>query len=159
MGMKFVPLVCVVMLAAVVAPATAQNRRQPIDPQQLPITQPTLPQAFERIDGSQRYWQDESIAGDASFVFGAPTYRNNDIIHRARRINYLSTDAWYQQSNQPPIRTRDLDSPFCTSMYGTPFPCNLMVESPLPPPQQPLLTPTPPPPPTVMPAPPVRALY
>lgn len=157
MGMKCVPLVCVAMLAAVVAPATAQSRRQPINPQQFPVTQPTLPQAFERIDGSQGYWQDDSIAGDAAFTFGAPPYRDDDIIHRARRINYVSTDAWYQQSNQPPVRTRNLDSPFCTSMYGTPFPCNLMVESPLPPPQQPLFAP--PPPPAVMPAPPVRALY
>ncbi|WP_409852772.1 hypothetical protein, partial [Thermosynechococcus sp.] len=93
--MKLVPLVCIAMLAAVVAPATAQSRRQPVNPQQFPVNQPTLPQAFERIDGSQGYWQDESIAGDAAFTFGAPTYRDNDIIHRARRINYVSTDAWY----------------------------------------------------------------
>ncbi|BAC08350.1 hypothetical protein [Thermosynechococcus vestitus] len=157
MGIKFVPLVCVAMLAAVVAPATAQNRRQPIDPQQFPVTQPTLPQALERIDDSQRYWEDESIAGDAAFAFGAPSYRDNDITKRARRINYLSEDAWYQQSNQPPVRTRDLDSPFCTSMYGTPFPCNLRVESPLPPSQPPFFAP--PPRPAAMPAPPVRALY
>ncbi|HIK36362.1 MAG TPA: hypothetical protein IGQ15_11880, partial [Thermosynechococcus sp. M98_K2018_005] len=137
MGMKFVPLVCVAMLAAVAAPATAQSRRQSINPQQLPVTQPTLPEAFERIDGSLGYWRDESIAGDAAFTFGLPTYRDDDIVNRAQRINYVSTDAWYQQSNQPPVRTRDLDSPFCASMYGTPFPCNLMVESPLPPPQQP----------------------
>jgi len=154
MRMRFAPLVAVVMLAAVVAPATAQSRRQPVNPQMYPVTRPTLPQAFEQIDGTQNYWVDESIAGDAMFVFGTPTYRDNDIINRGRRIHYVSNDAWYQQSNVPAIRTRDLDSPFCTSMYGTPYPCNLAVETPLPPPQPIFFAPPPP-----MPAPPVRALY
>ncbi|BCX12070.1 MAG: hypothetical protein KatS3mg067_1008 [Thermosynechococcus sp.] len=157
MGMKLVPLVCVAMVAAVVAPATAQSRRQTVDLNQLPISQPTLPEAIDRISGTQGYWRDDSIAGDAAFTFGAPTYRDNDISNRAQQINYFSTDAWYQQSNHPPIRTRDLDSPFCTSMYGTPFPCNLMVESSLPPSQPPLFAP--PPRPAAMPAPPVRARY
>jgi|GEM_PF-3843832 len=156
MGMKLAPLVGVAMLVAVITPATAQSRRQPVNPQMYPVSRPSIPQAFERIDGTQNYWVDESIAGDTMFVFGVPTYRDNDIVNRVRRINYVSNDAWYQQANTPVIRTRDLDNPFCTSMYGTPYPCNLAVETPLPPPQPTFFAPPPP----VMPAPPpVPALY
>lgn len=132
MGMRFAPLVGMVMLAALTAPATAQSPRQPIDPQMSPVTGPSLPQALERIESTLNYWVDDSVAGDTLFVFGAPPYRDDALVRAGRRVHYVTRDMWYQQSQGPVIRTRDLERPFCTSMYGTSYPCNLAVETPLP---------------------------
>lgn len=133
--------------------ADAQRRRNRDD---IPLSYPSIPEAFVRIDGERNFYGDASMIGDSFFLLGLPSFKDNELVGIGRRVNILYRDMLQQQGGTEVLRTRDLDTPFCTSLYGNTAPCNFVVENPIPPPTPTYFFPEPAP---LPPAPPVRALY
>lgn len=155
MRVRLGPLACAVTLGwLMLTPAASAQRRRNLD--NAPLDIPTIPEAFTRIDGERGFYRYESILGDAIFLFGLPSYQDKDLAEVGRRVNILYRDMIQQQGGSDVLRTRDLDTPYCTSLYGNTPPCNFVVDNPIPPPTPTYFFPEPAP---LPPAPPVPALY
>jgi hypothetical protein len=123
-----------------------------VDPDSLPLNNPTIPQEVDKITDLNRYWVDDSLGGQAKFLFGVPSYDDVRVTRSAKKIEKFYKDTLQQQSDSPIVRTRDLESPFCESLQGTPA-CSVAAQAPAPPPAPQPFIPAPPPPA------PVPALY
>ena len=74
-----------------------------------------------RIDD---FFKDVSIGGDAKFSFGT-SYADDEIAKAARQTEALYRDLLEQQNNDNPVvRTRDLPTPFSTSIRTLQSPAN-----------------------------------
>jgi len=77
---------------------------------------PTIPQAIDRAVTLDDYFQDQSIWGDTRFIFGLD-YEEADINRAAQRLEALYRDLQQQQADDSPIiRTRDLATPYTTTL-------------------------------------------
>ncbi|NCJ07183.1 hypothetical protein GS597_11840 [Synechococcales cyanobacterium C] len=82
-----------------------------------PLNAPTLPQVVDQKAELDKFWPESSFTGDASFMFGIQ-YDDIKIRNATKRLSVFSRDVLRQQGeDQPIIRTRDLVSPFSTSVY------------------------------------------
>lgn len=80
------------------------------------LSQPTIPQAADRITKLDRFFFDQSTAGDALFTFGI-NYGEVRAASVAKRLERFYADLLTQQEEDSPIiRTRDLVNPFDTSV-------------------------------------------
>uniref|UniRef100_B8HTT3 Uncharacterized protein n=1 Tax=Cyanothece sp. (strain PCC 7425 / ATCC 29141) TaxID=395961 RepID=B8HTT3_CYAP4 len=127
----------------------------------LPLNQPSVSAALDRISELNTNWFEDTISGDTEFIFGFsrhgwPPYKDLQLSETGQRIQNFYEDYLAQQSSSVTIRTRDLASPFCTSLLGLVPPCNVAVQAPAPQPA-PVIPPMAPPLPPQ--APPVPALY
>ncbi len=133
-----------------ISEAMAKPRR--VDPDSLPLKSVSYPQQVDSVSDFNRYWVDDSLGGSAMFLFGAPDYNDVRVTRSGQRIERFYQDVLRQQGDSPIVRTRDLESPFCESLQGTPA-CSVAVQAPPPAPAPPPFIPAPPPPA------PVPALY
>ncbi len=137
MGVKLTTTLAVAALAWSGAATIAQAQSRDVNPSNFPVDQPTYIQAFQRIDGEAEFWSDiaavEGMFGDAIFMFGAPTYKDNDLFWVGKRVNVVYRDILSRQAGGTIIRTQDLDSPFCESFAQIPV-CQMAAQPPLPPP-------------------------
>jgi len=77
---------------------------------------PTIPQTIDRAVTLDDYFQDQSILGDTRFIFGLD-YEEADINRAAQRLEALYRDLQQQQADDSPIiRTRDLMTPYTTTL-------------------------------------------
>lgn len=80
------------------------------------LSQPTIPQAADRITKLDQFFFDRSIAGDALFTFGI-NYGEVRAARVGRKLEQFYADLLTQQAEDSPIiRTRDLANPFNTSV-------------------------------------------
>ena len=81
------------------------------------LSAPTIPAAADQKAELDKFWPESSIVGDAAFMFGIQ-YDDIKIRNSAQRLSTFYRDLLRQQSeDQPIIRTRDLESPFSSSLY------------------------------------------
>ncbi|MBW4553000.1 MAG: hypothetical protein KME35_18100 [Aphanocapsa sp. GSE-SYN-MK-11-07L] len=152
MGIKVKAAICAgVMLACFSGISEAMANPRRVDPDSLPLKSVSFPQQIDSVSDFNRYWVDDTIGGGAMFIFGAPTFNDIRLTRAGQRIERFYQDVLRQQGDSPIVRTRDLESPFCESLQGTPA-CSVVVQAPPPPAPQPFI-PAPPPPA------PVPALY
>jgi hypothetical protein len=145
-GRILISLLAVGGVVSAFAPAAIAIPRRITVSDELPLNRPTVPEALEEIDGTNRYYFDDTLGGNAVFTFGVPSYKDRDITKITSRVEEFYRDQLRQQTQvSPEVRTRDLANPFCTSLLGTTPSCNLAAE-PLPPAPAPVLPPAPPPP-------------
>lgn len=98
--------------------SAAQAQEVRVDQTQLGA--PTIPQAIDQAIALEDYFQDQSLGGDARFLFGLD-YGEAAINRSARRLEALYRDLQQQQANDSPIlRTRDLTTPYTTSLLSEP---------------------------------------
>ncbi len=143
----------VVILASSSSISGAMANPKKVDPDSLPLHNPTIPQEVDNITDLNRYWVDDSLGGQAKFLFGVPSYDDVRVTRSAKKLEKFYNEVVRQQTDSPIVRTRDLESPFCESLQGTPV-CSVAAQAPAPAPvPQPYIPPAPPP------APPVPALY
>jgi hypothetical protein len=113
--------------ATLTLPATAQPAQNTVD-NSGPLSQPSIPQAFDKATGQDLYWKELGIVDDAKWVFGL-VYGEKRIQDRAQRFETLYTDVAKQQNEDHAIiRTQDLSNPFGSSlleMYAQPSGSNI----------------------------------
>ena len=104
----------VLLTALVAAPLKAQE------------TQP-LNRTFDRAlnNSSGNFFDQVTISGQANMIFGWRTwpmgsYPENQITQDAQTVEILTRDVIKQQVNSPGVRTRDLPSPYSTSVKENP---------------------------------------
>lgn len=84
----------------------------------------SIPEAVDYNSRLFNYHQDDSILGDAKFFSGL-TFSDNEIRKSSRQIEALYRDLVFQQDNDNPvIKTKDLPSPFTTSIFSLQSPAN-----------------------------------
>lgn len=77
---------------------------------------PTIPEAIEQAVSQDTYFRDQSLAGDARFLFGLD-YNEAKLNQDAQRLEALYQDLQRQQAQDSPIiRTRDLANPYTASL-------------------------------------------
>ncbi len=137
MGVRLTTFLTAAALAWSGAASMAQAQSRNFNPAALPVTQPNYIQTFQRIDGEADFWTDvaavEGMLGDAKFMFGVPTYKDNDLFWVGKRVNVVYRDILMRQPGGEIVRTPDLDSPFCESYLQIPV-CQMAAQPPLPPP-------------------------
>ncbi len=80
---------------------------------------PTIPQAIEQAVSQGTYFRDQSLEGDARFLFGID-YNEAKLNQDAQRLEALYRDLQQQQAQDSPIiRTRDLANPYTASLLET----------------------------------------
>jgi hypothetical protein len=144
----------IVILASTSGISGAMASPKKVDPDSLPLSSPSIPKQVDKITDLNRYWVDDSLGGQAKFLFGVPTYDDVRATRSAKNLEKFYTETLRQQSDSPIVRTRDLESPFCESLQGTPA-CSVAAQAPAPAPAPQPFIPEPLPP---APA-PVPALY
>ena len=88
----------------------------------------TIPEVFERgyFHGLGKTWQQYNLGGQLNFMFGwsafpQGSFPENQIMRQARILETLFRDQFQQQVESDPIlRSRDLSSPFNTSIQQNP---------------------------------------
>lgn len=136
MGVRLTTVLATALLAWSGSAVVAQAQSRNFNPAEFPINQPTVLEAATRIDGETTYWDDvATLEGDAIFLFGAPTYKDNDLFWAGKRINAFYRDLLRQQGSRSIARTPDLETPFCETMAGQMPPCQVSVQPPMTPPQ------------------------
>ena len=84
----------------------------------------SIPAAVDYNTRLNDYYRDDSLLGDAKFFSGF-TYGDNAIRKASRQAEALYRDLVNQQDDDNPIvRTRDLPSPFTTSVFTLQSPAN-----------------------------------
>ncbi|NJN23886.1 MAG: hypothetical protein HC810_05170 [Acaryochloridaceae cyanobacterium RL_2_7] len=84
----------------------------------------TIPDVVDHNSRLNDYYRDDSILGDAKFVFGAK-FADHSIRKSAKQVEALYLDLLKQQDQDYPIvRTRDLPTPFTTSIFSLQSPAN-----------------------------------
>lgn len=82
-----------------------------------PLHQSSFPEAVDRNTDLNSFWDEASTGGDAKFLFGLQ-YKDNQLTKDARRIQVMYQDMLEQQdADHPIVRTRDMPSPYNTSLY------------------------------------------
>ncbi len=85
-----------------------------------PLNQPEIPEVVDVLGRSNTFWFEQTGGGDALWLFGFELenfYRENVLARVGRRVEALYNDLLQQQSqNDPLIRTRDLETPYNTSL-------------------------------------------
>lgn len=154
-GVKTRTVLGAMVILTAISTASAANAGKRVNPDDLPLSGSSIPAAMLDTAGFWRYYLDASLGGQAIFVFGAPNYNDTRLNRAGERIEKFYNDVLRQQSYDSPIvRTRDLESPYCSSLLGTATACDLAVQPP-PVPQPPIIPPAPMLPPPA----PVPALY
>ncbi|MGB7414212.1 MAG: hypothetical protein WA902_08385 [Thermosynechococcaceae cyanobacterium] len=81
------------------------------------LHQSSFPEAVDRNTNLNSFWSEASIGGDAKFLFGLQ-YKDIQLDKDARRIQAMYQDMLKQQDDDhPTVRTRDMPSPYNTSLY------------------------------------------
>ena len=112
------PLLGLVAAASLTLPALAQTPGEKAEP----LSQPSVPEAVEKVTGQELFWQDRGILADAKWLFGFD-YGDLRLQKQGQRFETLYTDVLKQQSeNHAIIRTQDLVNPFGTSLLELPTP-------------------------------------
>lgn len=89
---------------------------------------PTIPEAIEQAVSQDTYFRDQSLAGDARFLFGLD-YNEAKLNQDAQRLEALYQDLQRQQAQDSPIiRTRDLANPYTASLLDTQEGRELIIE-------------------------------
>lgn len=103
-----------VFMATGILASRAQAQEVAEPPARLGI--PTIPQVIDRAVTLDDYFKDQSILGDTRFIFGLD-YEEADINRAAQRLEALYRDLQQQQADDSPIiRTRDLATPYTTTL-------------------------------------------
>ena len=90
----------------------------------------TIPEAVDYNARMNRYFDDDSTIEDAKFFTGL-TFGEKSIRRSGRQIEAVYQDLLKQQDDDHPIvRTRDLPSPFTTSVFTLQSPTNFSEISP-----------------------------
>lgn len=85
----------------------------------------SIPEVVDYNTRINNYFQDDSLLGDVKFFSGA-SYGDNSIRKAVRQTEALYRDLVFQQDNDHPVvRTKDLPSPFTTSIFSLQSPANL----------------------------------
>jgi hypothetical protein len=112
------PLLGLVAVASLTLPAVAQTPGEKAEP----LSQPSVPEAVEKVTGQEQFWQDRGILANAKWLFGFD-YGEIKLNRQAQRFEMLYTDLLKQQSeNQAIIRTQDIVNPFGSSLLESPTP-------------------------------------
>lgn len=113
--------------ATLTLPAVAQPAQTTID-NSGPLSQPSIPEAVDKVTGQDLYWKELGIEDDAKWIFGL-VHGEKRIQKRGQRFEVLYTDVLRQQNEDHAItRTQDLSNPFGTSlqeMYAQPNSSNV----------------------------------
>ena len=84
----------------------------------------SIPNVVDYNSRLNDYYKDDSILGDAKFIFGG-SFADHSIRKAARQTEALYLDLLDQQDRDHPIvRTRDLPNPFSTSIFSLQSPAN-----------------------------------
>ena len=84
----------------------------------------SIPAAVDYNSRLSNYYRDDSLLGDAKF-FSGYTFGDNAIRKATRQTEALYRDLLQQQDDDyPVVRTRDLPSPFTTSIFTLQSPAN-----------------------------------
>ena len=84
----------------------------------------SIPDTVDHNSRINDYYRDDSMLGDAKFIFGAE-FTDHTIRKSARQVETLYHDLLKQQSESDEIvRTQDLPSPFTTSIFSLQSPAN-----------------------------------
>lgn len=82
-----------------------------------PLAGPSIPEVIDNNSNINNYYSEESIGGDAEFFFSIKA-ADREISKTSKRIEALYKDLLHQQDiDNPIIRTKDLPSPFSTSLF------------------------------------------
>ena len=88
------------------------------------LGQSSIPEAVDYNSRINNYYRDDAILGDAKFFSGL-TYSDNSIRKSARQTEALYRDLVFQQDNDNPVvKTKDLPTPFSTSIFTLQSPAN-----------------------------------
>lgn len=116
MGVSFKHWSGVLTLAALMASGNVAVFAQESASQDEPLNRPTVSETLDQANGFDSYWEDESIGGDANFLFSAES-PERVILNSSDRIEAVYKDLLKQQDEDSPIlRTRDLANPYETSL-------------------------------------------
>jgi len=84
----------------------------------------SIPEVVDYNPRIYNYYQDDSLLGDAKFFSGL-SFSDNAIRKAARQSESLYRDLVFQQDNDNPVvKTKDLPSPFTTSIFSLQSPDN-----------------------------------
>lgn len=84
----------------------------------------SIPEVMDYNSRLNTYFDDDSVLGDARHFFGI-TYGDNSIRNATRQTEALYKDLLRQQDDDfPTVRTRDIPSPFTTSVFTLQSPAN-----------------------------------
>jgi hypothetical protein len=154
-GIKTKALLGAMVVLAAISSASEAQAGKKINPEDLPLHGLSVGEQMDQEAILWRYYLDDSLGGEAIFLFGVPNYNDTRQTRAGKRIEAYYNDLLRQQSDSPIVRTRDLQSPYCSSLLGTATGCDLAVQPPpTPMPPMPMLPPAP-----MMPPAPVPALY
>jgi hypothetical protein len=116
------------LLAATTLTLPTVAQAQPTVDNAGPLSQPSIPTAFDKATGADKYWKENGIVDDAKWIFGIE-HGEKRIERRAKAFDALYTDVLKQQTEDHAImRTQDLSNPFGTSlleMYSQPDSANI----------------------------------
>ncbi len=112
------PLLGLVAAASLTLPAMAQTPGEKAEP----LSQPSVPEAVEKVTGQELFWQDRGILADAKWLLGIDG-SDLKLTRQGQRFEMLYTDLLKQQTeNQAIIRTQDIVNPFGSSLLESPTP-------------------------------------
>jgi hypothetical protein len=104
------------LLAATTLTLPTVAQAQPTVDNAGPLNQPSIPTAFDKATGADKYWKENGILDDAKWIFGI-VHGEKRIERRAKDFDALYTDVLKQQTEDHAIiRTQDLSNPFGTSL-------------------------------------------
>lgn len=116
MGLSFKLWSGGITLATLILTGNGVALAQEVNPLDQPLRQPTISKTLDQQSNLDSYWEDESLGGDANFLFSVDT-PEGAIRDAAKRIEVIYKDLLQQQDDDfPTVRTRDLANPYTTSL-------------------------------------------
>ncbi|MFP4134701.1 MAG: hypothetical protein ACLFTJ_11175 [Halothece sp.] len=114
---------------ATVAVADDHSSEEKVTPFNTPIEYETVPQLFQEAVNyeSGNFFRNQSLGGRLKLIFGVAeplersSFPENEIIRDAQLVDIFYQDYMQQQMGDAPIRTRDLENPYTTSVGSPEF--------------------------------------
>lgn len=118
MGVKFRQMILAGAVILVTNGFSTSVQAQEVQIRPAQLGTPSIPEAIDQTIDLEDYFREQSTLGDLRFTFGLD-YQEADINRAAKRLEALYRDLLQQQADDSPIlRTRDLASPYTTSLLS-----------------------------------------